>query len=122
MELIAIQPTGKTPITESVQVYIITREGKSFNEEGLKFIQNGLKEHFGINTDLAIYTGIGLNSPKVLTKLLKNNPNAYIILSMKDQIGFFPQDINDKLCLNFKNHPNESSWEILMRSCEKEIN
>ncbi|MCR5626520.1 MAG: hypothetical protein K6F99_04290, partial [Lachnospiraceae bacterium] len=88
MDLINIQPTGKTPIKESIPVFVITREGKKYNSDGIEFIKNSLKQHFGIDEDLAIFTGIGLNNASVLSSFLRNKPNAYLVLSTKDNIVF----------------------------------
>ncbi len=120
MELINIQPTGKTPINKAIPVYIITKEGKNYNDEGMQFIKDGLKNHFGINEDLAIYTGVGLNDASVLSTLLRKKSNAYIVLATKEKVGFIPQDVNETICLNLDDNKNISSWEVLMRSCELE--
>ena len=120
MDLIQIQPTGKSSIKNSIPVFIITKEGKPYNQKGIEFIKNELKEHFGINTDLAIYTSISINEPTVLAKFIQTVKNPYVVLSHKDGIGFFPSNANSEICNNLiESHaewPNMTSWQIIMKT------
>ena len=117
MELIQMQPTGKTPITQCTPVFIITKEGKSYNAEGIKFVKDGIEKHFNIHNDLVIYSGIGINDAKTLATLIEQKTNSYVILSTKDDVVCIPQDNNEHICYNLKEQPDKSSWEILMESC-----
>jgi hypothetical protein len=121
MDLIQIQPTGKTPIKQCTPVFIITREGKSYNAEGIQFVKEGIEEHFDIHSDLAIYSGIALNNTKVLAKFVEENPNGYIVLATKDSVVYIPQHHNQDICYDLRANPDETSWELLMKICRLEL-
>ncbi len=121
MELIQMQPTGKTPITQCIPVFIITKEGKSYNAEGIKFVKDGIEKHFNVHNDLVIYSGIGINDAKTLATFIEQKTNSYVILSTKDDVVFIPQNNNKHICYNLREQPDKPSWEILMESCHLEL-
>ena len=121
MDLVQIQPTGKTPIKQCTPVFIISKEGKSYNPEGIQYVKDSIEERFDIHSDLAIYTGIALNNTNVLVKFIEENPNSYIVLSTREQVVFLPKQVNQDICLDLRDYPDESSWELLMKMCRLEL-
>lgn len=127
MDLISMQVTNSpnTPIEDNTSVFILTREGKPYTDEGIKYIRESLKNMFNVTNDLSIYTGIGINEPKVLTELIHTTKNPYIVLSHKDGVGFFPVDANEEICETLiedhESSPNMTSWQIIMKNCKLEV-
>ena len=121
MDLVQIRPTGKTPVEQCVPVFIVTREGKVYNAEGADFVKSHIEEQFNIHSDLAIYSGPGMNDTQCLAAFMENKPNAYLVLATKESVIFIPQHHNENICLDLKEHPEETSWELLMKVCCLEL-
>ena len=101
MELITIQNTNsKTSTKDNTSVFILTRNGSTYSKEGIDYIRESLDKEFNVKDDLSIYTGIGINEPTVLAKLIQTVNNPYVVLSHKDGIGFFPSSANSLICEN----------------------
>ncbi len=108
----------------TTQVYIITRDGKTYTKDGTNFIKDMLKNKFNVQNDLTFFSGISYNDPRVLQNALTEKPDSYVILSTKDDTIAISNDANLKICENIKEsidrNENRTSWEILMISCNKE--
>jgi len=121
LELINIQVTNKNTLTKNnTSVFVLTRDNKIYTSEGINYIRESLKEEFDVTNDLSIFTGIGINMPTVLAKLIKTSNTSYVVLSHKDGIGFFPATANDVICETLleghNTNPDMTSWQIIMKA------
>ena len=124
LELINMHPDEKDP-KHAMSIYIITRNGSDYNDEGITYVRESIKEH-GDERPMNIFTGMALNSPKMLKDRLSNDAcAAYTVLSTKDDVIFIPGKNNHSICDNIDeilpHKPDATSWEILMESCKQEI-
>lgn len=109
-------------------VYILTKEGKDYTQEGHKFIVSHLKETFpqfgetGKLDDYWFHQGEVLNNPNVLKDyLLKDigtvdTPGCWIVVSKEDGIEFLggtSTNINNFI-KDAEAHPDLTSWEIFV--------
>ncbi len=115
MDMIQVQYTGKSE--DAVPVFIITKEGKGYNQSGIDYIKEIMEEQFHIENDMKIYSGIALNDAETFAKLLETHMNGYVILSSDKGVGFIPNHNNQTLCENLHYNPDATSWEILMSTC-----
>ena len=56
--------TGSSKKTQ--QVYIITKQGKSYTEEGMKYVQEQLEQRYNEKNELIFFAGAEFNKPKSL--------------------------------------------------------
>ncbi len=124
LELLQIHPTGKD-IKTAVPVYIITKTGSDYTDEGIAYIKEQLEHHFNEKRDFAMYTGLAINKSSFLKDRLKNNMDSYVVLSTKENVIFVPQTGNEDICHNIDESitekKDETTWEILMKSCHQEL-
>ena len=124
IDMMKIHPTGDD-IKSATPVYVITKNGSDYTQEGIDYIKTSLEKEFNETNDINVITGQSLNSPNVLKKMLLGNMRAYIVLSTKDDVIFIPPDSNDKIYANLKeameNKMNLSSWEILVLSIQPQL-
>lgn len=100
-------------------VYIITREGRSFSQEGYDHITRMIRRR-GDESELMFHMGAIYNNATYLSSLLKKETHAYIIMSenmRKDtgagRISLFPPSVFKGVCETLDGFPEDSSWEIL---------
>lgn len=102
----------------STQVYIITEEGRSYNDKGLHVLGSAMKERFGVDfNDIEFNSGTAFNKPELLAKQLEKHEDAYLVVSTKEDIIIIPKTENPAMCHNLRENPDETSWNILMCSC-----
>lgn len=103
--------------------YILTKEGKTYNEDGKQYVLNHLRTKHDINTNVVLLSGAELNDPATLRKFIEDDrDSAFIVVSSKDSITFVPNSSMGKVINALKEAPshNHSSWETLMYICGKE--
>lgn len=106
----------------TTQVYIITREGRAYNDKGLHYVGSVMKEQYNVDfNDIEFNSGTAFNRPQTLAAQLKKHENAYIVLSTARNTIFIPKDCNETTIENLTNNPDMTSWEILMAMCNEEI-
>ena len=102
------------------QVYIITKQGKNYTEEGMKYVKEQLEKRYNEKNELIFFAGTEYNKPKNLLAALKDNNNAYVIVSFDEGIAYFPKTDIPLICKNMQlavdNNYDDTSWEILMES------
>ena len=109
---------------EKYPVYILTKEGKVYNEDGLYYLRDTLKMN---NKDIIFTMGKDLNDPYVLTKFIENKTELTIICSVKDFIlTIRPKDKTfDKtiklLNSDFVKQNRLNSWETFLLTFPDEI-
>ncbi len=124
IDLMQIHPTGND-IARAIPVFIITKHGSDYTEDGIQYVKQSIKDNFGESRELAIITGLAVNSPKVLRGRLQARPESYVVLSTKNDIIFIPNHNNQTICNNIDERlatkPKATSWEILMETCKQEL-
>ena len=106
-----------------VFVYIITREGRSYNTKGLTVITEMLKDDYGVTDELSFFAGWKYNDPMVLADKIESCEVA-VALSLSDKIAvnyckngmpYIAEDLRDP------KNAGKTSWEIIsegVRSAE----
>lgn len=96
-------------------VYILTREGKVYSDEGCLTIERGLREYFklGGSEDIVHTMGGRYNVPAdILLELeLIEEPDRVVVVSMPDSIGMFYDTAVTAFMRRLKENPGTSSWE-----------
>lgn len=122
IELLRMHPTGKNP-KDATPVFVVTRNGSDYIDEGLKYIKDTLKELFQEENDLIIYTGSGLNVLKILKAQFEKHLDAYCVLSYNEGVMFFPRKCNKQIIENLttvhEENPKENAWNVLMQMIER---
>jgi hypothetical protein len=103
---------------KAINVFIITEEGRSYNNEGLMCITNVLKEHYNVTDELIFGMGLKYNDPKFLCQELKQNPDSFVAISSAEGIQFIPAPNIPGICQMLTDYPNESSWKLFMKYFE----
>ena len=99
---------------KTINVYIITEEGRSYTTEGLKYLTGVLEKEFNVKDQLAFLMGWVYNDPDRLIESLKTYPDSYVVVSKKDGIGFVPPDQLDAICEALEDLKPNTSWETLV--------
>ena len=99
--------------------YILTEKGKVYNEEGLQFLLDGIRNNRSDYADITFCQGQLYNNPQYLAKDLKNNLNAYVFISHAKGIEMLYNDNIQTLITNLESNPNMTSWEIAMAPNKK---
>jgi hypothetical protein len=103
---------------KTANVFIITKEGRSYSDEGLNYVTDVLKKYFNVTDELIFCMGFEYNDPKFLCQELKQNPDSYIVISRSDGIQFLPTKDVSVACQMLTDHPDESSWELFVKYCK----
>ena len=102
----------------ATQVYIITEEGRAYNDKGLRFVGSAMKERFDVGfNDIEFNSGAAFNKPELLAGQLEKHEDAYLVVSTREDIIVIPKEENPAMCHNLRENPDETSWNILMYSC-----
>lgn len=71
-------------------IWILTREGKSYSDEGLLTVKKDIQETYNDNSNFIINMGAYLNEPENLASTLeRNDGSGYLIMSMQDGGVYF---------------------------------
>ena len=95
--------------------YIITELGKTYSDKGLYDMKTMLKEDYGITDEILFHQGQDYNNPSLLSRLLNNDRNSAVILSVENGVYAITDPIeheNVTLVL-LRNHPDQTSWKTL---------
>ena len=104
----------------STQVYIITKEGRVYSDEGLRYVGSVMKRKFNVDFfDIEFNAGKAFNRPTLLARQLEKHEDAYVVISTAEGIIFLPKSENETICFNLRENPDKTSWEILMRGCSE---
>ena len=101
------------------RLYILTQEGRSYTEEGMRYIANKLEEKIGFTDPFVCEAGFILNNPEKMISYLTKFPSAFIVVSTdKDVIITGEEEFNEKFIEALNANPGKSSWEIAKMLCE----
>ena len=106
----------------ATQVYIITKEGRAYNDDGLHYVGGVMKKEFGVDfNDIEFNSGAAFNKPELLARQLEKHEDAYLVVSTSDDVIFIPKTVNPQIVNNLRENPEETSWRILVYSCNGTI-
>lgn len=101
-------------------VYILTEEGRTYNEEGTKYVLNQIRTTFNDQSDVNLSEGMLYNKPDVLTRFLKKDPEHSYVFISHDRGLEIMYDVDDiKRFVGLLEDPdneNETSWSIIMKA------
>lgn len=103
-------------------VYILTEEGKAYTEEGIQFLIDTIRNNRNDFCDLVFCQGKLYNDTKYLITELRNNPDAYVVISHAHGIEIIFNDNIETLIKNLMEHPNMTSWQIAMDPIDSKYN
>ena len=99
-------------------VYILTKENRKYNEDGIKYILDKMRNHYHDYSDINIAEGPLYNDPSVLCQFLKDDvENSYVFISYATGIAtlYTENDINHFIdILENNTDENTTSWLIIM--------
>ena len=101
-----------TSDSEYVNVYILTKNGSYYNDEGCEYVVDKIAE-MGEEREILLKMGDTYNQPKHLIKELKEIGDAYIVLSNKQISLIYGEDNMKAVCAALADYPNKTSWETL---------
>lgn len=97
------------------EVYIITREGRAYSTEGLKYLTEMVANNYDIYDQLIFVQGQVYNDPEYLAgQLEKSEPSPVVVISAEDGIYSVTGDNDIRIVANTLREASEgTSWEIL---------
>ena len=99
-------------------VYILTKEGRQYTDEGKKYLLKIIREQMHEKNDLTFCQGKVYNDPAFLAADLEKHPDAYVAISSERGIDLIYADNIDVLIDNLKAYPNDTSWQTAMAPCD----
>ena len=100
--------------------YILTEEGRAYNQKGIEFVRNQIRTTFNDTSELNIAQGKIYNSPETLVKFLNKDPeHTYVFVSHANGIETLHEtnDIRRFIALlNDTTDKDETSWSIIMKA------
>ena len=96
-------------------VYILTKEGRTYSTEGLNYVKNQIETNYNITDELLFNQGAVHNNATQFVETLKNEKTTPVIaLSTNDGIAIFTGEHNINTAItHLTENPNTSSWETL---------
>lgn len=95
-------------------VYVITKEGRDYTDEGKKYIRDKLTGEYGVTGEIVMSFGQTYNDPETLADALKRHKDtAYVIISGTTGMFIYSPESNEGMMLYLKDHPDQTSWETL---------
>lgn len=114
-----------------VPVYILTRTGVGFNDEGIRAVCDLVMNEMADGkekdetTGILAFTGKHLLNPKTLTSSLKNQMNARVVLSRPDGgitlCVYGPGEKGTARLIKILEHTDKTSWAALMQAIGEEV-
>ena len=101
------------------RVCILTKEGREYTPEGLMHISGQIEDRFNVNGPFAGLMGSDYNKPDNMLSILKKFPDAFIVISTKDDIIYTGDtSFNAKFIEELKANPDTSCWETALTCYE----
>ncbi len=95
-------------------VYVITKEGRDYTDEGKEYIRNSLINEHGVAGKITMSFGQVYNDPKTLADALKKHKDtAFVIISGTTGMFTCEPKSNESIIWNLEHHPDQTSWETL---------
>ena len=99
-------------------VFILTREGKEYSDEGCRYVEDLIRRFVNDGRTFIFSMGAIYNDPLHLMKCLINNRCSYVAISTHKSIWIlgFEEDHQQKLIRELRNPENEgkTGWEIAL--------
>ncbi len=96
-------------------IYLLTREGRSYTDEGLLGIKSTIKDLYGDDSNMLVNMGAYLNKHEnIITALERNDGSGYLVISMPVGGGFFTG--KDELAAAaelIRRNPDKNPWETM---------
>lgn len=101
-------------------VYIVTKEGRAYSDEGLRFVTDQLQDNYKITDELTFIMGESLNNPKYLSKKLDSEQDKALVVSIENGV-FTLYDKSDiqKVIRLLNENQNQTSWQTLSSQMQK---
>lgn len=98
------------------EIYILTREGRAYTEEGIRYLTESMSRDYNITGKLRFIQGGDYNNPEYLVQLLDKAENTpVIVLSTKDSIITLTGEHDIKTVKKvLLENPDRTSWESLI--------
>ena len=104
-------------VNDMTNVHVITKTGKTYTQDGQKWIQDYLAQNYCVTDELWLIMGNISNDPNAYLESLKKYPASYTILSLSDAIIVIPPEHNDDLILDMQEYIQDgdtrTTWELL---------
>ena len=98
-------------------VYIITKEGKEYNPEGIAHIMTRIRKDHNDESEINIMQGQIINNPNVLADFLNDDPkNSYIFVSHNKGIDLIHTNDDIHATIDLLKDKKATSWSILMHA------
>ncbi len=94
------------------EIYILTREGKEYSEEGCYYVENMIREKTNDQCEFIYSMGAVYNDTKHMKECLINNLDSYVVISMKTGIGIIFGDLLVDFNERLTKAENKTSWEV----------
>lgn len=96
-----------------IMVYILTKEGRAYNEKGIRFVVDEMKNEYGIDKeDLIIAEGALYNDAKLLGRQLLENDESYIFVSRVEGVSSLGSEWTKGFGEKLLDSKDLTSWEI----------
>ncbi len=96
-----------------LRVYILTKEGREYSDDGIDYICNRMKSLHNIEkNDINILQGGVLNDVQFLAKDIVEQDGAYIFVSRPDAIFDLNPDHAKEFAERLMHAENMTSWEF----------
>ena len=116
IEIMEVTQMSKSLDTKTANVYILTKTGSYYSEEGKQYLIDNMSEKYSI-TDFVFLEGKSYNNPEILIKSLKNNINPYVVLSMNPITILYDSNIESVIKI-LNDNKDRSAWETLSNICK----
>lgn len=100
-------------------VCVLTEEGRDYDTEALRRMEQDIAETFGETDELNFLLGPDLNDTEFLIDTLKDPRTGYLFTSLKNMGYFHPASEFPTLIRLFEKHAGENTWSVLAPLIEK---
>lgn len=98
---------------KKLRVYILTKEGREYNDAGIDYICNEMNADFNIEkNDINILQGGALNDTKFLANDILEQDEAHIFVSRPDKIFSLHKEAVKEFAERLMHAENMTSWEF----------
>lgn len=90
-------------------IYILTREGRDYTQDGYEYVENMIREDYNEEADVTFAVGSVYNGGEYFKKLLQEKPDSYVVVSTSQNIFVVCQKNIQSLIHDLNDE--ETSWE-----------
>lgn len=96
-------------------VYILTEHGKTYTDDGLKFVSDHIKKNFGYDGEFMFVMGGAYNKARHLKRELEDHPGSYVVISHEKGIDFLKDKNVEGFTRALGDYPDDTSWHTAVR-------